>query len=223
MPQWLRDKVSKAKKGVPNLKLRGKSSWIKGHHHSEETKRKIGLANGLKIRTEEQKERLRQLRLGTKLSEEHKKKLSENNAHYWLGKKRPEMMGHRVSERTIEHVKQLNKGKFGKEHPGWKEFKRKTFHQALRQTYRYKDWRNKIFQRDGFTCVLCGKNKIYLEADHNPKSFISIIDKNKIYTFDQASSCEELWDINNGRTLCLPCHKNTDNYFFNSRHSRHNR
>ena len=34
----------------------------------------------------------------------------------------------------------------------------------------------------------------------------------QIKTFEQALNCAELWDINNGRTLCKECHKKTDNY-----------
>lgn len=38
------------------------------------------------------------------------------------------------------------------------------------------------------------------------------IEENKIKTFDMAMECEELWNINNGQTLCRPCHTKTENY-----------
>ncbi len=31
--------------------------------------------------------------------------------------------------------------------------------------------------------------------------------ENNITSFEQALKCLKLWDINNGRTLCLNCHK----------------
>lgn len=36
-----------------------------------------------------------------------------------------------------------------------------------------------------------------------------------IKNYNEALLCEELWNINNGRTLCLPCHKTTDTYLNN--------
>ena len=29
---------------------------------------------------------------------------------------------------------------------------------------------------------------------------------------EKAKKCKELWDINNGETLCIACHKKTDSY-----------
>lgn len=46
-----------------------------------------------------------------------------------------------------------------------------------------------------------------LEADHCPKSFSEIFRENKIQSLEDALNCEELWDINNGRTLCKNCHR----------------
>lgn len=33
--------------------------------------------------------------------------------------------------------------------------------------------------------------------------------------FEDAINCEELWSINNGRTLCIDCHKKTNTYLKN--------
>lgn len=53
-------------------------------------------------------------------------------------------------------------------------------------------WRNSIFERDNYTCQFCGKHGGKLNAHHIvPVS----IDCNKIY------------NINNGITLCVVCHK----------------
>ena len=36
-----------------------------------------------------------------------------------------------------------------------------------------------------------------------------VISENKIKTFEEAINCKELWDITNGRTLCITCHRKT--------------
>ena len=82
----------------------------------------------------------------------------------------------------------------------------------IRHSFKYRQWRSDVFTRDDFTCVLCGKRGSRLEADHYPKSFVSTLDKYKIQTLEQALDCEELWNINNGRTLCKKCHNKTENY-----------
>ena len=68
----------------------------------------------------------------------------------------------------------------------------------IRASREYKEWRKKVFQRDGYKCVLCGDEKSgNLEADHIK---------------DFASYPELRLEVNNGRTLCKECHKNTENY-----------
>lgn len=70
-------------------------------------------------------------------------------------------------------------------------------HLAERQTLEYKQWRTSVFTRDEFTCQSCKKVGGKLNADH-------------IVPF---SANEKLrLDINNGRTLCVECHRKTDTY-----------
>lgn len=33
--------------------------------------------------------------------------------------------------------------------------------------------------------------------------------RHKIKSFEEANNCEELWNINNGKTLCRKCHDKT--------------
>jgi hypothetical protein len=75
----------------------------------------------------------------------------------------------------------------------------------------YRLWRTVVFQRDLFTCQGCSVKGGLLEAHHIKASSI-IRAQYRITTLQQALACEELWDINNGLTLCKPCHKKTDNY-----------
>ena len=87
----------------------------------------------------------------------------------------------------------------GDKNPNWKGGITKEFPRLLKAEY--KDWRRKIFERDKFTCIICGeknfKNKgktTYLEA-HHIKSWKDFP--------------ELRYDLDNGQTLCLNCHNNT--------------
>lgn len=111
--------------------------------------------------------------------------------------------------KVIERMSMLTKGKFGKEHPKWTEDKKRPLYKAIREIFKYVEWRKTVFTRDNFTCVLCGMTKVYIEADHHPIRFVDILKRNEIESIDQALNCEELWDTKNGRTLCKPCHLNT--------------
>lgn len=77
----------------------------------------------------------------------------------------------------------------------------------IRRCFEYRQWKSDIFTRDNFTCVMCGKRGGDIQADHYPKEFYKIFNENNIKTFEQAIVCQEFWNINNGRTLCVKCHK----------------
>lgn len=74
-----------------------------------------------------------------------------------------------------------------------------TADERVRRSAQYKQWRTAVFERDNYTCVSCGQHGGYLNADH-------------IKTF--AYHPELRFDLTNGRTLCVPCHKKTDTYGF---------
>ena len=81
----------------------------------------------------------------------------------------------------------------------------------LRACHLYRDWRAEIYKRDKYTCVQCNERKkdgkfVKIEA-HHKKAFIDIITENNIKSYEDAVKCKELWDINNGETLCQYCHK----------------
>jgi len=75
----------------------------------------------------------------------------------------------------------------------------------IRDLSEYKEWRHKVFVRGEFTCVECHKVGGKLNA-HHTKAFIKIIRQNNIQGILEAQTCKELWHINNGVTLCKPCH-----------------
>lgn len=97
----------------------------------------------------------------------------------------------------------------GKKHPRWKNGIT-TLNQQLRHCIEMKNWKRTIIQRDNFTCVDCGKTGSNIfEIDHYPKRFAQIISDNKLTSYQEAQLCDELWDLNNGRTLCIDCHNKT--------------
>jgi hypothetical protein len=153
---------------------------------------------------EQRKTNERRKKISLKCKGSHK----ANSTSFKKGQKPPH------TGKTAEWAKgknNVNFGKFGKEHPCFKKTKVHKFHKIIRETFKYRQWRSDIFTRDNFTCVICGLRGVYLEADHI-KRFIDIIREYKIETLDEAIGCEELWNINNGRTLCQQCHRKTDTW-----------
>lgn len=61
----------------------------------------------------------------------------------------------------------------------------------------YLEWRRAVYKRDDYTCQICKIKGKRLNADH---IIPYIADKSKVL------------DINNGRTLCVECHRKTDTY-----------
>jgi hypothetical protein len=68
---------------------------------------------------------------------------------------------------------------------------------AIRMTLEYKIWARQIKERDNYTCQICGKRGGYLHADHIKKF---------------ADYPELRFELSNGRTLCVPCHRKTETY-----------
>lgn len=106
---------------------------------------------------------------------------------------------------TIEKIRQAN---LGENNPHWKGGIT-PHNKKIRDSNGHKEWRLAIFQRDNYSCVFCGvkggwhkdiKIRIRLEADHI-KPF---------YLFPELR-----FDLDNGRTLCRDCHKQTDTFGVN--------
>lgn len=78
--------------------------------------------------------------------------------------------------------------------------KPRTYH--LRQRDKHgnafdREWRLAVFERDNYTCVFCGKRGGKLQADH-------------IKPFKEFP--ELRYELSNGRTLCVKCHRKTESY-----------
>ena len=127
-------------------------------------------------------------------------------------------LGVKHSEETKEKIRLANLGKHfpsvilrGPQHPNWRGGKVSLYIQ-IRNCFKYRQWRSDVFTRDNFSCQDCGDSTGgNLNADHIVP-FIQIIRKYCIATIEQAINCEELWNINNGKTLCVPCHRTTPTY-----------
>jgi hypothetical protein len=84
----------------------------------------------------------------------------------------------------------------------------------IRNTTKYLNWRLSILKRDNFTCKLCHTsvkdNKSLRLEVHHAKTFDEICNENNVSTVEQALACEELWNMNNGISICYRCHKDIE-------------
>lgn len=115
--------------------------------------------------------------------------------------------GKKLGPLSIELKLRLSESHRGEKSHLWKGGKDSLNH-LIRGSFKYRQWRSDIFTRDNFTCQYCSSRGCYLNA-HHLKEFYKIVDEYKIKTLEQAFSCEELWNINNGITLCEDCHNKT--------------
>jgi len=91
----------------------------------------------------------------------------------------------------------------GENHWNWQGGKSTMAHR-IRQSKEYKLWRKAVFERDNYICIWCGAKfikgktgRVILHADHiKPFSLFP----------------ELRFAIDNGRTLCVDCHKKTFSY-----------
>lgn len=117
--------------------------------------------------------------------------------HPMLGKK------HTPEARLKITLAQLGKPKYnqrGEKSHRWKGGKTSEV-MRLRNSLDYKIWRREIYKRDNYTCLWCGQRGGRLNADH-------------IKPF--ALFPELRFELSNGRTLCISCHYKTDTWGGNS-------
>lgn len=82
-----------------------------------------------------------------------------------------------------------------------------TLYNKVRGCFEMRQWRSDIFTRDKFICQKCGDRKGGNLNAHHIKAFAKILEEYNIKTLEEALKCEELWNLNNGITLCDICHK----------------
>lgn len=161
---------------------------------------KMGKPSPLKGRprpkfSNEWKERISRSRQGFKVSQETKDKISE---------------GHKGKKKSLEWRKQMSLRIRGEGNPMWKGGL-SLLHYQIRDCFEYRQWRSDVFTRDNHTCQICGVRGETLNADHIRPLFL-IIKEHYIRSLEDATNCSELWNIDNGRTLCVTCHRKTDTF-----------
>jgi len=130
-----------------------------------------------------------------------KNRILTNWKHPMSGKKhRPESIkkmsqSHKGCIRSYEHRKKLGKAHTGIKSHFWKGgLTRKNYPErvAIMSSLEYKIWRKSVFEKDDYRCMACGQRGGELQVDH-------------ILPFSKHPRLR--FDINNGQTLCVKCHK----------------
>ncbi len=169
--------------------MRGKPSIHKGEKRSAEIRLKMSIAKKGKPSN----------RKGKKASLETRKRLSDSHKGYIMPEEQKRKIGLKVLgfRHSLDTLKQMSKNRKGKNNPMWQGGKTKK-HLLIRMSLEYRLWRKAVYERDNYTCIWCGDNKgNNLEADHI-KPF---------YLYPELR-----FAIDNGRTLCINCHKTTKTY-----------
>lgn len=163
--------------------------FFKGYKQSEEHKRKIGDALRGKAKSKEHGERISLAKIG-KPSVFKGKHHSAEARH----KLRLANLGKTYSD---EYKRKQSESHKGEKHYNWKGGITPQ-NARIRRSMEYRLWRDAVYKRDNYTCVWCGETKSgSFHADH-------------IKPFAQYP--ELRFAIDNGRTLCVECHKTTPTY-----------
>lgn len=184
-----------------------------GFKHTEEAKQKNRKAHlGKKDSPATIALKIKKLK-GHKVSVETRKKLSaiHSGKSYHLmtpeikykisqaltGRKNPIHPNTLAYARSPEHAKKMRELHGGEKNVNWKGGVTPIYHK-IRNSSEYKSWREAVFKRDNYSCLHCGDNRGgNLNADH-------------ILPF--AYFTQFRFDVKNGRTLCIPCHRLTDTF-----------
>lgn len=201
-------KISQANKGKKRSEEARKRIGEKsrGRKHTQATKDYLSkISKGKKPKnidlflslpkTKEWNENISKALTGKKLSEEHKKAISDSHkgcTPWNKGKIGVYTLSKEVREKISESEK-------GEKHWNWQGGKTSEA-MAVRNSAEYKAWRLDVFERDNFTCQKCKIVGSYLEAHHIESFSINI---------------ENRMAVSNGITFCKKCHRNFHNIYGN--------
>lgn len=162
---------------------------------SEETRKKISLSH---IGSGNPMFGISPWNKGKKVEEQR----GEKNGNWKGGKPKCPICQKQLSQRSYKNcVKHRIRSNKGSNHYLWKGGIT-PLRKKMGRSPEYRQWREEVFKRDNYTCQICKKrssarNPLTLNADH--------IKPFNLYP-------ELRLSLENGRTLCLECHKNTDTY-----------
>lgn len=108
-------------------------------------------------------------------------------------------IGKKTKPCTLETKIKISNAQKGEKSHLWKGGKTEE-NKLIRMSLEYRIWRESVFKRDNYICQKCNIKGGELQA-HHIKEFAKYPDLR--------------FDINNGLTLCKPCHKETDSYGVN--------
>ncbi|MDD4986550.1 MAG: hypothetical protein PHQ43_12375 [Dehalococcoidales bacterium] len=169
-------------------------------------------------RSPSEKKRLREMvkqirpdNRGVRLSP--KTEFKEGHTPWNKGIKWPEMAGDNHPSRMPQHRATYERvwanrpvyRKRGSEHHRWKGGKTPLI-MRIRNSPQYAEWRQGVFERDNFTCYLCGDGRGGNLEAHHIRLLSDMVHKFNVCTFEEALAVKEIWDIDNGITLCNKCH-----------------
>ena len=142
-----------------------------------------------------------------KWSEEERKRIGDQQR----GKKKPPRSLEYRKNIRLQNIKRIKEGR----HNLWKGGITPLMI-LIRSSTKYMEWRKSVFRNDNFTCVLCkyhsgNGHTVELNA-HHIKPFSILLRENNIKSMEDALICKELWDVDNGKTLCVCCHRKTDTW-----------
>lgn len=155
-----------------------------GKKHTEAQKIKISEKGIGRIVTQETRDKISKARTGIKrppFSAEWRRKLG---------------LASKGIKRSLEFRKKVSDSKKGSKSHLWQGGKTAES-KIIRESWEYRLWRENVFKRDNWTCQICKKRGVRLNADH-----IKPFSKYPEFRFD----------LNNGRTLCISCHRKTDTF-----------
>ena len=187
------------------------SNAIRGKILPEETKKKISLALKNRVFSDEHRKKISDARKGMIFTSEHRRNISSGHKGIVMSletkRKQSERMkghpGYNLGKKTPLEVRKKISDSLKKIKPAIKT----SMNKLIRGSLEYRLWREAVFGRDNWTCVWCGARngsgkKVILHPDH-------------IKPF--ALFPELRFAIDNGRTLCIGCHKTTDTYGYRTR------
>lgn len=82
-----------------------------------------------------------------------------------------------------------------------------SLNSLIRESEKMKEWKRNILERDLYVCQECGQGIKHNGCVHHIYQFHHIMKEFEIDSVGKAEKCKKLWDIKNGITLCVPCHK----------------